>query len=191
MKMPDSYYERFTPRERITLFWEAMARRDHNEANRLIDTCSKKTYRMPDAAYSEGVRCIYEVCLLALLMIAQAQSSALALMGLIALASDSESEEPRRIPNLDKIIEKYRHAENRIRGIWEAWGEFCATAGVDPEAVMRASWGDVPECITRPFAESVFGAELAGMIEPDPDAKKVALGLFQARWEMYQERDYS
>ena len=85
MKLTDKHYEHFKPSERIALFWDAMGRRDFPEADRLIATCPEKTYRMGDAAYTEGVRAIHECCLQALLLIEQAAGSAVKFLG-VALA---------------------------------------------------------------------------------------------------------
>lgn len=186
MKVPDTLYERFMPRERIALFWEAMGRRDHAEADRLIDTCPRKTYTMQDTAYCEGVRAIHDACLHALLMLCQARSRAMALLGMIAVAAFGKDNESL---NLSELIERYRLAECEIRGIWEAWREFCAIAGVDPEAVMRASWGSVPKCVTESLAESVLeAAELAELVEPDAEIKATALELLRGRWKVYLDR---
>ncbi len=189
MTLPDTLYERFTPRERIALFYEAMGRRDHAEADRLIDTCPRKTYTMQDTAYCEGVRIVHDACVHALLMIAQAQCKAMALLGIIAAAAFGKEDEQVDHLDLSELIERYRLAECEIRGIWEAWREFCATAGVDPEAVMRAGWGSVPKCVTESLAGSVLEAtELAELIEPDAEAKATALELLQGRWKVYLDR---
>lgn len=46
-------YDVFTPDERVKLALAAKIRGDNNELKRLWDTCPRKTYRMPDAAFDE------------------------------------------------------------------------------------------------------------------------------------------
>jgi hypothetical protein len=46
VKLTDTHYQKFSPRERIALFSDAMGRRDGAEADRLIDICPEKTYRI-------------------------------------------------------------------------------------------------------------------------------------------------
>src|SRR4051794_25796799 len=48
-------YRAFTPRERITLMLEAMAREDHVERERLMRSCPKYTYTSSDHEYTDGL----------------------------------------------------------------------------------------------------------------------------------------
>ena len=53
---PSRHYETLTPPERFALLVEAMARRDEREADRLEDSCPRRTYRMDDAEFGDRVR---------------------------------------------------------------------------------------------------------------------------------------
>jgi hypothetical protein len=183
VKLTDTHYTKFSPGERIALFWEAMGRADHAEADRLIDTCPEKTYRMQDLAYFEGVRAIHYCCIHALLMIEQAAGKMLSSMGLALWTLDTTKTDVSDL--VDKACEAYALARGRLLGYWEAWCDFCEGVGVDPEAVMRASWSGVPKWITEPL---VF-PEVDELIEPDPEAKASALDLFRHRWKVYRERN--
>ena len=181
MKLTDKHYEQFKPSERITLFWDAMGRKDLPEADRLIATCPEKTYRMQDTAYFEGVRAIHDCCLHALLMVEQAAGKAMATLGVLAATADNKAPDKRKL--FEDAAEAYRIASSRVLGYWDAWREFCVSIGVDPEAVMRASWGSVPTWIAEPLLP-----EVGELVEPDQDAKARALELFRGRWETYRRR---
>jgi hypothetical protein len=80
----------------------------------------------------------------------------------------------------DKAVEACGFARGRLFGYLGAWREFCGEAGVDPEAVTRASWGGVPTWISEP----AFFPEVDELIEPGPEAKATALDLFRYRWSV-------
>jgi hypothetical protein len=145
MKLTDRHYEQFKPLERIALFWDAMGRKDLPEVDRLIATCPEKTYRMSDAAYTEGVRAIHDCCLHALLMIEQASGKALACLSMALATAIGESSDENEA--FSKSTERYEMARGRALAYWEAWREFCAGVGVDSDAVMRAAWGGAPTFI--------------------------------------------
>jgi hypothetical protein len=50
------FYDRFQPEERFRLTLEALARGDEEEAERLSDSCPRRTYTMNDLAYGDKVR---------------------------------------------------------------------------------------------------------------------------------------
>jgi hypothetical protein len=183
VKLTDSHYEKFSSRERISLFWDAMGRGDHAEADRLIDTCPVKTYRIQDLAYLEGVRAIHDCCLHALLMIEQAAGRMLSSMGFALWAIDGRRKDASDLA--DKACDAYALTRGRLLGYWAAWCEFCADVGVDPEAVIRATWGVVPNWITEPL----FFPEVDDLIEPDAGAKAMALDLYRHRWSVYRKRN--
>ena len=175
MKLSDTLYEKFTPRERLALFYEAMARKDYAEADRLADTCERKSYTMQDAAYLQNLQYIHLSCLHALLSISEAESRAAAAAAMMLLAKDKDAEKRR------EDLHRYAAAIREILGIWEAWREFCATAGVDPEAVMRTCWGNVPRILgEHPLSD------LLKPFKPDPEAKAGMLDLFMGRWREIQ-----
>ena len=70
-----------------------------------------------------------------------------------------------------------------IFGYWEGWREFCAEVGVDPDAVVLACWGDIPQWIADPAIPTI-----KKLIEPDPDAKTIALDLFREKWKVHLDR---
>ena len=176
MKLTDTLYEKFTPRERLALFYEAMARKDYAEADRLADTCERKSYKMQDAAYLQNLQYIHVSCLHALLAISEAESRAAAAAALALIAKTDDPMRPR-----DDAMRGYVSALREILGIWEAWREFCAIAGVNPESVMRTCWGGLPRMIgERP------PSELTKTIAADPEAKAGMLELFMNRWQTLQ-----
>lgn len=48
-------YEKLTYKERLSAFLEALAREDHEECERLVRTCPRKTYSMVDADFGDLV----------------------------------------------------------------------------------------------------------------------------------------
>lgn len=178
-QIADTHYKNFSPGERIALFYEAMARRDLDEADRLIDTCPTKSYRCMDTAYGEGVRMVYEACFCVRLMIEEANSRMLLCGALMSAHRDDEAA-------FDKFADSYVDVAARIKGYWDAWLEFCAQAGVEPEAVMRATWHGLPKAIESPLipelADDLHGHEAYAT------AKASALSLLNSRWNTYCER---
>ena len=179
MILTDKLYETFTPRERLALFFDAMARKDYAEVDRLTDTCERKSYRMQDAAYLQNLQCISMSCLHALLMISEAKSRAVAALGILIHAQEKKARKKLR----DNAIDAYVATIGEILGMWEAWREFCATAGVDPESVMRTCWGSVPHWIDE---QSLLG--IPEPIKADPEAKAGALDLFMRHWRVIQDQ---
>lgn len=180
MNLNDRLYEKFTPRERLALFYEAMARKDYAEADRLADTCERKSYRMQDAAYLQNLQYIHLSCLNALLMMSEAKQRAIAALGMLIHAKEKKGTQELR----DKAIDIYIATIAQMLGTREAWWEFCATAGVDPESVMRTCWGDVPHWINEQLL-----SDIPEPIKADPDAKAEALGLFMRRWREIQDQN--
>ena len=52
MNIKPIVYENLTPHQRVVAAFEAMARGDKDEADRLRETCPFKNYRQRDAAFS-------------------------------------------------------------------------------------------------------------------------------------------
>lgn len=178
MKLNDTHYEKFTPRERLALFYEAMGRKDYAEADRLADTCERKSYRMQDSAYLQSLQHIHVFCLYTLLFIEEAKSRAGAVLGMLLFAQEKGSKRLR-----DEAIVAYIATVGEILGTWEAWREFCATAAVDPEAVMRTCWGNVPDWINSyPLSDEIKP------IKADPEAKARMLNLLMGRWRVIQDQ---
>jgi len=179
VKLNDTMYEKFTPRERLALFFEAMGRKDYVEADRLADTCERKSYRMQDAAYLQSLQHIHLSCLHALLAIGEAESRASAAGVSMLLAQKKDTKQNRDAFHI------YAAAIREISGIWEAWQEFCATAGVDPVCVMQTCWGDVPRMVK---GYPLIGSDQPKTIKANPEAKAGMLNLFIGRWRVIQEQ---
>jgi len=178
MKLSDTLYEKFTPRERLALFYEAMSRKDYAEADRLADTCERKSYRMQDAAYLQNLQYIHLSCLHALLAISEAESRVAAAGALMLLAKEKDTKKIR------DALRIYAAAIREILGIWEAWQEFCATAGVDPNSVMQTCWGGVPRIVE---GYPLIDSDLPKTIKADPEAKAGMLNLFMGHWRVIQD----
>ena len=178
MKLRDTLYEKFTPRERLALFFDAMARKDFSEVDRLTGTCEQRSYRMLDAAYQQNLQYVHVSCLHALLLIEAAKFRAMAALAVLIHTQEKRGRKKLR----DEAIDVYIVTIGRILGTWEAWREFCAIAGVDPEAVMRTCWGGAPSWINDP------PLDIPDPIEADPEAKAVALDLFTRHWRVIQDQ---
>lgn len=180
MKLNEKLYEKFTPRERLALFFEALARKDHAEADRLADTCERKSYRMPDAAYLQNLQYVHVCCLIALLSISEEESRVTAAGVAMLLANKKDTKQSHH------AIGIYVAAIRHILGIWEAWQKFCATAEVDPISVMRACWGGVPRIVE---GYPLLDSDLPKTIKADPETKAEMLGLFIRRWRAIQDQN--
>lgn len=181
MKAPDNNYDRFTPVERIALVFEALGRQDYIEADRLVGTCAEKYYRMTETAYSMGMSAIHDCCMHALLLIAEDSGRVMAYVGMLVATANSRQRSMRK--QFSEAEKAYIHALGKVFGHWTAWQKFCSEVGVDPEAVVRASWGDVPPCVAvcHPLL-------INGLIVPDPEIMAQTLGLFRAEWKGHIER---
>lgn len=179
MELTDTLYEKFTPRERLALFYEAMARKDYPEADRLADTCERKRYIMQDAAYLQRLQYIHVSCLNALLAISEAELRATAVAASMLLAKEKDT---GKIPNALPI---FAAAIGEILGIWEAWQEFCATAGVDPVCVIKTCWGAVPRIVE---GYPLIDADQPKPIKADPEAKAGMLNLLMGHWRVIQNQ---
>ena len=51
MNIKPTIYENLNPRERLVAGIEALARKDEDEWNKLVDTCPKLTYQQEDLAF--------------------------------------------------------------------------------------------------------------------------------------------
>jgi len=180
VKLSDGHYERFTPKERIALVFEAVARADYTEAERLIQTCPQKSYRMPDMAFSEGIQSIRDCCMQVLLLVERASGKALACLSVLVAAGGSEVKDK---PDLhSEAVRAHALALAEISGIWAAWQKFCAEVGVDAEVVVRGCSGDLPEWI-RDLNTPV----LRGVIEPDPNTQARTLELLHEIWKAHRD----
>jgi|ERR1035437_8086547 hypothetical protein len=177
MKLRDTLYEKFTPRERLGLFYAAMARKDFSEVDRLADTCERKSYRMREASFQQNMQYIHMSCLHAILLIEGAKFRAMAALGVLIYAQVKAHKKRR-----DEAIDVYIAMIGKVLGTWEAWCEFCAIAGVDPEAVMQTCWGSAPSWINDP------PLDIPDPIEADPEAKALALDLFMRHWRVIQDQ---
>ncbi len=186
MKNMDGIYEKFTPVERVALLVEALARKDLSEADKLVDTCEMKTYRMADAAYQQRLQVIHLAALHARLLLDHHFAISLAGAGIVAHCVDKSDRKSKKL--FSESVEKLLSVDSQIRGVWCAWKDFCTEASVDPVKVMEATWGPVPEHYESGCAKVLLGLECEPA-DPDPDAYKMAIGLFRHGLEIV-ERNY-
>jgi len=179
MNLNDAHYEKFTTRERLGLLYEALARRDYSEADRLADTCGRKNYKMPDAAYLQNLQYIHMACLQALLAISEAEARAGTAGVAMLLAKERDAN-----PTGD-VLPVYTKAMSEIVGIWEAWQAFCARAGVNPKAVILGCWGRVPRIVEELYAPD---SGMAKTIKADSETQAGMLDLFMRQWDTIQDQ---
>lgn len=178
MRQANGLYEKFTPKERIALMVEAMARMDYAEADKIIDTCQRKRYDMADAAYIEGFRCVHLMALYTRVMLLEMQSVGMAALGMLAHLKDRKDEEGEE--EFSKWCDRLMWADANTQGVWLAWARFCADVGVDAAMAFSIGWSEAPD----QFKVGVSAAFLD--IEPpevDQEAYKRALDLFLGYWE--------
>lgn len=183
--LDDGIYGKLTPAERVALVVEAIARKDLSEADRLIDTCEIKTYTMRDAAYSERLRAIHTAALHALLMLEHQHAATLAMLGPLLFYADKNDRKSKE--GFADAAEKLRVLDSHTRGVWFAWEEFCADAGVDPVKTLEVAWGPVPDYYRHGSAKVLIGMECEPA-EPEPEEYKRALNLFSQGLDTLQKR---
>lgn len=179
MKLNDAAYEAFTPAERVALVVEAMARMDVAEADRLIDTCERKRYEMPDAEYSEGFRMVHSLAMEVRVNLLQHGMSGLAAMGVIANLKNKKDRESKK--RADAAVDRLLEVDAQIIGCWLAWEKFCHEIGVDPVKAMKMDGRGVPG-----WFQVGMVAELGtnqDHIEPDAEAYQQTADLLRYGWE--------
>jgi hypothetical protein len=134
-------YDRFMPEERFRLTLEALARGDEKEADRLSESCPRRTYTMNELAYGDRMRAGLQITLVVCLDLA---------------------------PHLAKLrmIEAFRVTGPHVRTVWKdgadsayldghragslhAW----RAAGMEGDPPGWGEWGDVVE----PFDPAIEG----------------------------------
>lgn len=181
----EAIYDKFTHAERVALVVEAMARKDHNEADRLIAACELKDYRMPDPAYTERLRAIHVQALHARLLMSERHALSLACMGVVQEYAGKTDRKSKKL--FDEWADKLRDIDAQMRGIWFAWEEFCADAGIDAEKTLVMAWGEVPEHYRSGTCQVLLSLDCKPT-EPDAEAYKMALGLFRHGLDIVESR---
>lgn len=127
----DLLYGQFTAPERFRLVVAALARKDLNEVDRLIDSCPRKTYRMPDAAFTEATRGIHILALEFHCRLVRNQGAGLLVLALlIKLRYEGDD------AAFDGLTDKLLALDVTTVSIWTAWTQFCARIGVDPDDAL-------------------------------------------------------
>lgn len=216
-------YDRLTPEERFRLSLEAGARRDHDERERLVMACPKKTYRMPDVAFMDRGQVSERIAVAALLdllprlakvaMLESTLEIARFLVGCMVDAvvsawhrgfsegcdhawkvAGKEGQSPRGDKDLEKLAaeveaelksrfafalleETQRTMAAEAKAVWEAFTACCREdMGLEPETVVRATVGSLPDGLER----------LTG-VEVDPERLAYWREAFGKAWRQATE----
>lgn len=177
----DPLYDQFSAPERVALVIGALGRQDINEVDRLIDTCPIKTYRQPDAAYSEAIRMLRVLALETRVWLLEKRAAGGMVFALMAGAQDHMRDE-----TFSRLSDKLMAADVMTISIWTAWSSFCERLGIDPDAAMDPY--DKPGIgLKRGLAFEFLG--VTEELDPDPEVVE-RIGEFYARaWrkvEQYQ-----
>ena len=162
MKNITRLYDRLDNDERARLFFEAAARRDVEELDRLNDTCPQKTYRGEDWNYTRKKHRIHKATLMYQIGNDRAIIAALAaLVGFLSYKNEDDIEGCAELVN--KAIGIYK-------GRLLAWQKLCNQMGIADETLTKAA--GLEECFAPDF---LLGLELD--IDPSPEAEKNCLEM--------------
>lgn len=158
-------YDRLEPEERLRLVLQAIIRNDHEEVERLWESCPRETYTMVDTnfleLYDQSLWVAASFAILWLDANRRVTSAKLAknLFQLALMAFDRGFDvglqAAKRIPNEDHPIwpasdeglrhydtlreeaeRWYREAVARLKGVYAGFLRFCRAAGVEPEELL-------------------------------------------------------
>jgi hypothetical protein len=147
-------YHNLTPKERFQLSLEAMARGDHAEQERLLETCPRVSYIETDAAYTSRMEAIalfvgeFMIDLRPVLAQLQLADGLLErfLDGAVPLMERSPAE--REFGELLSITEIVSAC--RARSMWEAFGAVCEDElGVKADVIAGAIFPEIREEMAR------------------------------------------
>lgn len=120
MKLKDTLYDSLTPRQRIIASFEAKARGDDQEVEKLIKTCPKKTYQMTDPDYSDEMTRLTITTLMYECQIRKYM--------VMALANIHHG-------NSDKV-DKIAHEIGTLHNLWS---DYLSDYGVDIDMILRGA----------------------------------------------------
>lgn len=151
-------YDRLDNDERVRLFFEAAARQDIEELDRLNDTCPQKTYRGEDWNYTRKKHRIYDATLIYKIGNDRAVIGALlALVGFLIYDNDDD---------VESCAEVFHRAISVYKGRQLAWQQFCDRLGMAGDILVKAV--GMEDAYANEFLTSLdMGLE----VEPDTEAQ--------------------
>ena len=152
MNIKPAIYESLTPRQRLIATIEAMARKDHKEADRLQETCPKLTYKGMDITYSMTLQVLITSSLIVENTI---------LGNLITLLAGAMADR-------DELVEL---SLQNIVNIQTAWHETLKAMGIDPASISK--FGMPPHPMLK------FYSDLENLPEPDAVRAKQWRDVFE------------
>jgi len=162
---------------------EALARRDYPEADKIRDTCQRLSYRMADAGFTEGVRCVTELAMMTRIRLLQMMCS-----GVWNFACVLRSAVRANPDGTDEHMDNLMTVDAKTIGIWLAWDKFCNQLGLDPEKAICLGVWELPASfkvgVTRGMLES---SDPDLDLEPDAETYTEHLDLLQYRWSRVQK----
>jgi hypothetical protein len=149
-KKLERVYHQLTPQERFELSLEAMARGDHPEQERLMDTCQLMSYLETDAAYTSLMEAttlfVGQVMMDLRPVLAQLQMADWLLDRFVEDVIPFEARSPRELALSEHLSAMVIVCASRARGMWEAFGATCEDhLGVDAEVVAGAMFPEIRE----------------------------------------------
>lgn len=158
MKDITQLYKNMTNDERVVLFFEAAARMDIEEMDRLNDTCPQKTYRGEDWSYTRKKRSIHDATIMYKIGNDRAIIGALlALVGILTYDNDDD---------IESSVQALQRGMDVYKGRMLAWQQLCDSLGIDSNTLAKAS--GLNDTYASDFLINLdFGLE----IEPDKEAQ--------------------
>jgi hypothetical protein len=168
-------YALLTNDERFRLFVEAIGRKDLQDADRLDNSCPRKTYKMPDWDYTrKKVRFVFLAqCHLAELFKFDALAHLALVVQLAHEGEDDGLESAEAAADVFKKLISVRAAKQA------AWERFCDLLGVKPSAIANQLQPQPDDLVG--FAESI--AEELGVGGFDEDLARRQLSALLDVWQ--------
>jgi hypothetical protein len=174
------HYDQLTADERFRLFIEAASRRDHQELDRLNDTCLRKKYLCEDWDYTRRKVRFFDLALLHASEVANTDCVAFAVLTFL-LAHEHDLEAGETIAKLNEVLVEL--VVKRLSMI-EGWNRFCRALGLLPERVAKlldvfgGERGWLMDIVERTVASAT---EMA--LEPDESEVKASHDQWRACWD--------
>jgi hypothetical protein len=172
-------YPLLSAEERFRLFVQAAARQDHQELDRLNNSCPQYTYRCEDYEYTMRKTQFMFIALYFSQELRRLELNAnMGLLLAVALecAEDPNPEDPETVAKVDRALEKVNEAM-RIRGAkLEGWRQFCQKIGIPENTPPELIADEEQASMNKRLEASV------GNVAPEPSVAEKTFSLLCEAW---------
>lgn len=132
--LADTVYRELQPQERLRATISALARGDEEEQDRLIRTCERKLYKMPDAEFSSPLKGVSAMAAMHYLLVMRLLVNFLLADKLIAATERAAETDPSKLEcrGYEVAMQLWDVSVACFKGRQEAWQEFCRRTKLEP-----------------------------------------------------------